>query len=66
MSDELCVTDGRIPTLDGDYQSLYINLANAINGTEEAAVKPEQVALALKIIEAAQVSSDERRTVDLV
>lgn len=49
----------------GDYPAFYKNVYQAINGQSEMQVKPEQARDVIRIIELAQQSWDERRTIDL-
>jgi len=55
---------GRVETLAGRYQDYYQNIADAINGRAELAVKPEEAKDTVRIIELAFRSSAERRTVE--
>jgi predicted dehydrogenase len=54
---------GRIETLPGRYQDLYRNVLDAIAGRAALAVKPEEAALTIRIVELARQSHDEGRTV---
>jgi scyllo-inositol 2-dehydrogenase (NADP+) len=56
---------GRIRTLPGSYQSYYRNVAGAINGTAELAVKPEEARMAVRLIELGLQSAREQRTVEV-
>ena len=51
-------------TLAGDYTAYYTNVARAIGGQEELAVKPEQSRNVIRLIELAEVSAREGRVVD--
>jgi len=51
-------------TLAGDYTAYYTNVARAIGGQEELAVKPEQSRNVIRLIELAEVSSREGRVVE--
>jgi scyllo-inositol 2-dehydrogenase (NADP+) len=54
---------GQIQTIPGSYQSYYQNIYDHITGRAELVVKPEQAALAIRLIEAGLQSSAERRPV---
>lgn len=54
---------GKYPTIKGEWMQLYKNVANAINGTGELAVKAEQVRDVLRIIELARESHEKGATV---
>ncbi|TVR85371.1 MAG: oxidoreductase [Spirochaetaceae bacterium] len=54
---------GRVETAAGNYQAFYRNIAEAIRGTAEAAVTPEQIYTTIRVIEKAFQSSREQRTV---
>ncbi|WP_029192728.1 oxidoreductase [Paenibacillus harenae] len=56
---------GRIQTIPGSYQSYYCNVAGAINGTAELAVKPEEARMAVRLIELGLQSAREQRTVEV-
>lgn len=53
---------GRVETEAGDYAAYYRNVADAIRGRAELAVKPEEAANTIRVIELALESSAERRT----
>ena len=55
----------RVPTLPGRWRSFYENVAAAIAGEAELAVKPEEVRRALTIFEAALRSEQENQIVRL-
>jgi predicted dehydrogenase len=55
--------EGLVETLPGCYQAFYQNVADAIRGRAELAVKPEEARNTIRIIELAMQSSRERRTV---
>jgi len=52
-----------VETLPGDYSIFYENVYEAIRNGTELAVKPEQAAEVLKILEACLLSNREKRTV---
>jgi len=52
-----------VETLPGDYSVFYENVYEAIRNGTELAVKPEQAAEVLKILEACLLSNREKRTV---
>jgi len=54
---------GRVETLAGSYQSFYRNVAEAVEGRAELAVKPEEALATVRVIEAALRSSEEKRAV---
>jgi predicted dehydrogenase len=54
---------GKVETLPGSYTSYYENVRDAIAGAAELAVKPEEAANAIRVVELALQSSRERRTV---
>jgi predicted dehydrogenase len=54
---------GNIKSEVGDYREYYRNIYKALNGEEELAVKPEQAAKTIKIIELAIQSSNEKRVI---
>ena len=56
--------EGQVKTLAGCYQRFYQNVADVIRGRAELAVKPEEAATTIRIIELAMESSEQRRTVD--
>ncbi len=58
-------SETRVPTMPGRWRSFYENVALAINGEAELAVKPEQVRRALVIFEAALKSEQENQVVQL-
>jgi predicted dehydrogenase len=55
---------GRVETVAGRYQTFYENVAEAVRGRAEPAVKPEEARDAIRLIELAFRSSAERRTID--
>lgn len=57
------VTRAKYPTLAGCYPEYYNNVYRAITGQEELAVKPEQAREVIRLIELAQQSSVEKRTI---
>ncbi|CAE6526766.1 unnamed protein product [Rhizoctonia solani] len=54
-----------VPSEKGSYQSLFENLANAINSEADLQVKFEQSAAVIQMIELAMQSSKEGRTLDV-
>ncbi|PSR57315.1 oxidoreductase [Adhaeribacter arboris] len=54
---------GTIETLPGSYPTFYENVYQAIREGQELNVKPEEAALGIHLIELAQQSSAEKRTV---
>lgn len=54
-----------IPTLDGNYALYYNNLYDALIGTGELAVKPEEAMAVLELMEAALRSHEEKRRVSM-
>ena len=57
------LTRAKSPTLPGCYPNYYTNVAQAIRGEQELAVKPEQAREVIRLIELAQQSSAEKRTI---
>ena len=57
------VQRSRYPTLAGCYPDYYTNVARAIRGEEELAVKPEQAREVIRLIELARQSSAEKRMI---
>lgn len=57
--------DGQIETLAGCYQNYYQNIADTINGRAALIVQPQQARNTIRMIELAQQSSQERRSVAL-
>jgi predicted dehydrogenase len=55
----------KVETLPGNYMAFYDNLYNCIARSGKIAVKPEEAANVIRIIEAAQHSDTEGRTVRL-
>ena len=53
---------GRVDTLAGDYAAYYRNVADAIRGRAELAVKPEEATNTIRVIELALESSAMKRT----
>jgi predicted dehydrogenase len=53
---------GQIETMAGRYQDFYRNIADAIAGRAELAVKPEEALNTITVIESAIQSSKEKRT----
>jgi len=56
---------GKVRTQPGSYQSYYQNIYDHIVGGEELAVKPEEARLAIRLIELARKSSDEKRVIEI-
>ncbi|MDQ0243918.1 putative dehydrogenase [Bacillus fengqiuensis] len=54
---------GKIETLPGSYQDFYQNVYEAAAEGKEPEVKPEQAANVIKIIELAEQSAQEKRTI---
>jgi scyllo-inositol 2-dehydrogenase (NADP+) len=57
---------GRVETLAGGYQSFYQNVADAIEGRAELAVKAEEALATVRVVEAALRSSAEKCTVPFI
>jgi predicted dehydrogenase len=57
------IARGKYPTLPGCYPEYYTNVYRAIAGQEELAVKPEQARDVIRLIELAQQSALEKRTI---
>jgi predicted dehydrogenase len=55
---------GRVETHAGDYSAFYRNVADALKERDHLIVTPGEAADTIRIIELAQQSSSERRTVD--
>jgi scyllo-inositol 2-dehydrogenase (NADP+) len=55
--------EGSVETIAGSYQAYYQNIVDAINGRAKLAVKPEEAKNTIRIIELAQQSAEEKRTV---
>lgn len=51
---------GRVETIAGSYQSFYQNIADAIEGRAELAVKPEEAFDTIRVIELALQSSEQK------
>ena len=56
---------GRVRTLPGAYQAYFQNVHDAIRGTAELAVKPEEARMAIRLIELGLLSSREGRTIEV-
>ncbi|MFC5653603.1 oxidoreductase [Paenibacillus solisilvae] len=56
---------GRIQTIPGNYQDYFRNVAGAIFGTAELAVRPEEARMAVRLIELGLQSAREQRTVEV-
>ncbi|WP_078409271.1 oxidoreductase [Priestia abyssalis] len=54
---------GKIETLPGSYQDFYQNVYEAVTEGKELEVKPEQGATVIRIIELAEQSAREKRTI---
>lgn len=54
---------GSVETVAGSYQSFYRNVADAIEGRAELAVKPEEALATMRVIEAALRSSEQKCSV---
>jgi predicted dehydrogenase len=57
--------EGQIETAAGCYQGFYQNVAGAIRGREELAVKPEEAMNTIRIIELAFQSSEQKRSLQV-
>jgi predicted dehydrogenase len=57
--------EGRVETLPGRYQAFYENVYAAILGHEELVVEPEAAGRTIRLIELAEKSHAERRTLDI-
>lgn len=58
------VFTGKITSQTGSYMDYYGDLAAAVRGEKDVAVKPEESRAGIRIIELAQQSAKEGRTVD--
>ncbi|MCA0757704.1 oxidoreductase [Paenibacillus sp. N4] len=56
---------GKVRTLPGNYQEYYRNVAGAIAGTAELAVKPEEARIAVRLVELGLQSAREGRTLEV-
>jgi len=56
---------GKIPTKAGNYMAFYENLHKAIREGASLAVRPEEARNVIRIIEAAYLSSREKRVVGI-
>jgi scyllo-inositol 2-dehydrogenase (NADP+) len=54
----------KVKTERGDYREFYANLRDAMLGRAELLVKPQQALDVIRVIEIAQRSSNERRTIE--
>jgi scyllo-inositol 2-dehydrogenase (NADP+) len=59
------LTRTKVTTELGDYRNYYANIRDAINGTAELAVKPEDGYRTIKLLELARQSSLEGRTLPI-
>lgn len=57
--------EGQVETLAGCYQAYYENIADAIAGRAELAVRPEEARDTIRIIELAMQSNEQKRTLPL-
>ncbi|MBD2106777.1 oxidoreductase [Nodosilinea sp. FACHB-13] len=57
--------EGQVETLAGSYQAYYQNVADAIAGRAELAVKPEEARDTIRIIELAMQSNEQKCTLPL-
>jgi predicted dehydrogenase len=64
-ADPATLTRTRVETKPGDYRLFYANVRDAINGTAELAVKPEDGYRVVKLLEMARESSREQRTLPI-
>ena len=55
--------EGEVKTIAGCYQAFYQNIADAMSGHAELAVKPEEAMSTIRIIELAIESSEQKRTI---
>ena len=53
----------KYPTLPGAYPSYYTNVARAVRGEQELAVKPEQARDVIRLIELAEQSNAQKRMI---
>lgn len=56
---------GKVETLPGAYTEYFANVRDAVNGTAELAVKPDQARDAIRLIELGLISSREGRKIDV-
>ncbi|MEO8736306.1 MAG: Gfo/Idh/MocA family oxidoreductase [Edaphobacter sp.] len=61
-ADPATLTRTRIQTEPGDYRGYYANVRDAINGTAQLEVKPEDAHRVIRLLEMARESSSEART----
>jgi scyllo-inositol 2-dehydrogenase (NADP+) len=61
-ADPATLTRTKIKTAPGDYRLYYANVRDAINGTAELAVKPEDGYRVIKLLEMARESSEKQTT----
>ncbi|HVG15082.1 MAG TPA: Gfo/Idh/MocA family oxidoreductase, partial [Chitinophagaceae bacterium] len=57
---------GKVKSENGNYVNYYRNINNALRGTEELNVKPEEAKNTIRIIELAMQSHDEKRTLPFI
>lgn len=57
------LTRTQVKTVTGDYRIFYANVRDAIHGTADLVVKPEDGYRVIKLLEMARVSSKEQRTI---
>jgi scyllo-inositol 2-dehydrogenase (NADP+) len=55
--------EGKVETIAGSYRAYYQNIVDAIRERAELSVKPEEAKNTIRIIELAQQSAEEKRTV---
>jgi len=58
-----CNEEEQVETAPGCYTAFYQNMVEAIYGREELAVKPEQAMNTIRIIELANMSNEQKRTI---
>lgn len=56
---------GKVETLPGSYQDFYQNVYEAVTEGKELEIKPEQAANVIKLIELAEQSAREKRTISV-
>ena len=65
LQEDGAFAETRVPTEIGNYGAFYDNLCQAIREDAPLLVRPEEAAAVLRILEAAQESSQERRQIPL-
>jgi predicted dehydrogenase len=56
--------EGSVETIPGNYSHFYANLYDAIREGAPLMVKPEEALMTIRVLEAALLSNNERRTID--